>query len=165
MSLNRFVVEFVVRIEKKEIAKRKGVFMQTVKEFFKNDRFAALIGAEIVDVRPGRAKTKMEVKKHHLNAVDTVQGGALFTLADLAFALASNSRGMVAVAITTAISFFRPTKEGMLYAEAKEVSCSKSLGTYNVQVTNEQGETVASFQGTAFRKKEINGVSLSPADA
>ncbi len=52
-------------------------------EFFKNDRFATEAGITLSEVRPGYAKAKLKINEHHLNAGNVVQGGALFTLADL----------------------------------------------------------------------------------
>jgi len=55
--------------------------MQAIWDFFKNDRFAEHNGIELLDIAPGYAKAKMEVKDRHLNGVDVVHGGAIFTLA------------------------------------------------------------------------------------
>ena len=63
----------------------------TFKEFFKGDRFAVLAGCELLEVGNGTARARMLVTRDHLNGGGTCQGGALFTLADLAFAAAVNS--------------------------------------------------------------------------
>jgi acyl-CoA thioesterase len=89
-----------------------------------------------------------------LNAVGIVQGGAIFTLADYAFAAASNSHGTVAVAVNANISFMKALSAGTLIAEAREVSKSYKLGTYTVEVKDEQGELVALFQGMVYRKQD-----------
>jgi acyl-CoA thioesterase len=83
-----------------------------------------------------------------------VQGGAIFTLADFAFAAASNSYGTVAVAINVSISFLKATSSGVLVAEAKETSRNPRLGTYTVDVRDESGDLVATFQGMVYRKKD-----------
>lgn len=62
-----------------------------IAEFFERDRFARENGIRVVEVRLGFARTEMTVEPRHLNSVGILQGGALFTLADLAFAVASNS--------------------------------------------------------------------------
>src|SRR5665647_891907 len=67
--------------------------MENLKRFFKKDNFAANSGIELLEVSPGYAKARMDIGEKHLNALKTVQGGALFTLADLAFAAASNAYG------------------------------------------------------------------------
>jgi acyl-CoA thioesterase len=131
--------------------------MQTIKEFFKNDRFAAANGIELMEVSPGRARVKMEIKEDHLNGVNIVHGGAIFTLADLAFAAASNSHGTVAVAINASIWYVKAAMEGTLFAEAREVSMNPKLATYTIEVTDQTGELIASFQGMVYRKQQTIG--------
>jgi acyl-CoA thioesterase len=129
--------------------------MDRIKEFFaEKDYFAKHCGIELVEVGKGTAKTRMRIQEHHLNGVRSVQGGAIFTLADLAFAAACNSHGTVAVAINVSITFIKAATAGTLTAEAREVSVNPKLGTYSIQVTNDAGEVVATFQGLAYRKKE-----------
>ena len=128
--------------------------METIKKFFKNDVFAEYIGIELLEVAKGRAKAKLEIKKEHLNGVNIVHGGAIYTLADLVFAVASNSHGNVAVAINGSIAYLKAVTEGTLFAEAKEVSISPKLATYKVSVTDERDNIIAIFQGTVYRKKD-----------
>ena len=92
---------------------------------FAEDHFAATSGIEILELQQGFARTALKVEDRHLNSVGIAQGGAIFTLADLAFAMACNSGGHVAVAINTTLSFLRPTPGGTLIAEATEVSRSR----------------------------------------
>jgi acyl-CoA thioesterase len=128
--------------------------MDTVKRFFKKDKFAERANIELLSVSPGQARAKMTLHPHHLNGYGTVQGGAIFTLADFAFAAASNSHGKVAVAINVSITFMKAGETGTLWAEAKEVSKNFKLGSYTVEVKDDQGELVAVFQGLAYRKSE-----------
>ncbi len=128
--------------------------MDTVKRFFKKDKFAERANIELISVSPGQARAKMTLHPHHLNGYGTVQGGAIFTLADFAFAAASNSHGKVAVAINVSITFMKAGETGTLWAEAKEVSKNFKLGSYTVEVKDDQGELVAVFQGLAYRKSE-----------
>lgn len=129
--------------------------MEAIKKFFqKNDKFADYVGIELLEVSDGGAKAKMEIKKHHLNGVNTVHGAAIFTLADLVFAVASNSHGTIAMGINVSISYLKAIKEGVLYAEAMEVSKNPKLAAYQVQVTDDVGDLVATFQGMVYRKKE-----------
>lgn len=124
------------------------------KKYFSCDTFATGMGAELVELEPGRAVARMKVNAQHLNAVGTVMGGAIFTLADFAFAAASNSHGTVAVASDVHISFVRAVTEGELTAEAVEVSRGRTLAHYDVRVRDSEGKIVALFHGTAFRKNE-----------
>ncbi len=129
--------------------------MEAIKQFFeKNDKFADHVGIKLLEVSEGRAKAKMKIKKHHLNGVNTVHGAAIFTLADLVFAVASNSHGTIAMGINVSISYLKAIREGILYAEAKEVSKNPKLAAYQVQVTDVGGDIVAMFQGMVYRKRE-----------
>ena len=128
--------------------------MDHLNRFFQNDRFAERANIELLSVSPGQARAKMTLHPHHLNGYGTVQGGAIFTLADFAFAAASNSHGTVAVAINVSITFMKAVATGTLWAEAREVSKNFKIGSYIVEVKDDQGELVATFQGLAYRKKD-----------
>jgi acyl-CoA thioesterase len=128
--------------------------MSELAQVFEADRFAARNGVELVHVEAGRAVARLRVGPEHMNAAGVVQGGAVFTLADFAFAVASNSRGNVALAIEAHVTFLRPVRAGVLTAEAREEGGSRRLSTCAVRVTDEAGTLVALFTGTAFRKDD-----------
>ena len=128
--------------------------LDTIKQHFENDRFATSNGMRLVELRPGFAKTSLQVEDRHLNSIGTVHGGAIFTLADFAFGAAVKTGGKVAPAISTNLSFLKATRSGTLYAEATEISRSRKLSVCTVRVTNDAGELVALFQGTAYIKDE-----------
>lgn len=124
-----------------------------LKEFFKKDRFATLNGMELIDYALGYAKTCMVVSEKHCNAVGLCQGGALFTLADLAFAVAVNSHGIETLAINSQISFIRSAKIGeTIYAEAHEIVDHHKLPYAEVKITNEDGNLLAILTSTGYRK-------------
>lgn len=123
-----------------------------LRTFFTRDRFAAHNGIELIDAGPGWAKARMTVADQHLNAADVVHGGAPFTLADLVFAVASNSHGQLALGINASISYLKAARTGTLTAEAKEVSRNSKLATYTMEVRDAAGDLVALAQGTVFRK-------------
>lgn len=131
--------------------------MQAIWEFFKNDRFAQHSGVELLEIAKGRAKARMAIEDRHLNGVDLVHGGAIFTLADLVFAAASNSHGTVAVAINASIWFVKAARGGTLVAEARETSRNPKLATYSIEVTDDAGDLVARFEGMVYRKKDPIG--------
>lgn len=124
-----------------------------VRRMLERDRFAAQAGIRLVEVAAGRARAEMEVAPSHLNGVDVVQGGAVFTLADFAFAAACNSHDRVAVAIDVSISFMKGVSSGTLVAEAREEALTERLSTCLVRVTDGTGALVALFKGTAYRKR------------
>jgi acyl-CoA thioesterase len=130
-------------------------FMYTPEDsarFFSADAFAREMGVDLVMVAPGRARVKMEVRDRHLNSHGTVHGGALFTLADTAFALASNSHGIPAAAINAHISYLKAALRGTLTADAEEFALNPKLASYTVQITDEEGARIAIFQGMVYRK-------------
>ena len=127
---------------------------EQLKAFFENDRFAALTGVEILEAGAGYCKAKLEIADKHLNAAGVVQGGAIFTLADLAFAVASNSRGQLALAVNVNISFLKGKSSGALFATATELADPKRIGAYDVLVTDDDGDLIARFNGLVYRKNE-----------
>ena len=128
----------------------------TIKEFFKKDRFADLIGAELIEAGDEYAKARMKVEERHLNGGDICQGGAVFTLADLAFAAAVNSHGTLTFAITSSITYVRSARLGdVLYAEAHELVNHHSVPYCEVKVTDEGGNLIAVFTGSGYRKKAM----------
>ncbi len=128
--------------------------LQAIKHCMANDRFARHCGIELVSVAPGQARARMKLGPRHWNGLEMTQGGAIFTLADFAFAAASNSHGTAAVAINVSISFLKGTKSGTLWADAREVQKNFKLGSYSVEVKDDTGELVALFQGMVYRKKD-----------
>lgn len=129
--------------------------MEAIKNFIaKNDRFAKHAGIELLEVAPGTAAARMKINRQHLNGVNIVHGGAIFTLADLTFAAASNSHGTVAVAINVSIAYIKAAGQGTLFAKAREVSRNPKLALYQVDITDDHGDLIATFQGMVYRKKE-----------
>ncbi|HTF99020.1 MAG TPA: PaaI family thioesterase [Nitrospirota bacterium] len=134
--------------------------MDTLVKFVKSDHFAKHLGIEMLEYSKGKAKAKMALQHHHLNSAGTVHGGAIFSLADAVFSVASNSHGTLAMAINVSISFFKAAKTGILIAEGREVALNPKLATYLIDVTDEEGNKIALFQGTVYRKKESLGEIL-----
>jgi acyl-CoA thioesterase len=128
--------------------------MEKLKQRLRNDKFAEQCGIELLSVSPGCATARMPLQPRHLNGIGTVQGGAIFTLADFAFAAAANSHGTVSVAVNASISFMKAAGTGTLWAEARELAKNFKIGAYSVEIKDDQGDLVAHFQGLAYRKKD-----------
>ncbi len=128
--------------------------MAGIREFFKKDRFAEYVGIELVTASPGTATVRLEIRQEHLNGMDLVHGGAIFALADFAFAVASNSHGTAALGINATISYLKAARGGVLTADAVEVAKNHKLATYQINITNEKEDLIAVFQGTVYRKKD-----------
>ncbi|MBR5541596.1 MAG: PaaI family thioesterase [Bacteroides sp.] len=127
--------------------------MEKYKEFFKADRFAAHAGVELLEVKPGYARARMLVSKEHLNAGGVCQGGALFTLADLAFAAVANSHDQLTLSINANITFLRSVKEGYVYADAIEVFNHHRIPFIEIKLTDETGELIVVMTSSGYRKK------------
>lgn len=122
-------------------------------ELLGKDKFAAMGDMELTEVNEGSAVAKMEISEKHHNGLGTVQGGVLFTLADFACAAASNSQGKVAVSLGASINFVKAISKGTLTARATEVYLRRTVSAYNVEIRNEEGELIATFQSTCYRKE------------
>jgi acyl-CoA thioesterase len=122
------------------------------------DRLMALLGIEYVDGGSGRAAVTLAVRDDHLNFNGTCHGGVTFALADSAFGLASNAHGVVAAAIDAHITYQVAVKAGdTLTATAVELSRSRRLGVYRIDVTRQDGALVSTFTGTVYVTDRSNG--------
>ena len=127
---------------------------QALKDFFLHDEFARQNGIEIVDIAEDYARTQVRIEPRHLNAGGSVQGGVLFTLADLAFAAATNSHGNLTVTSAANITFIRKANAGIITAEAHELVNHRHLPFCEVRVTDEEGNLLAMFTASGFRKEK-----------
>lgn len=121
-----------------------------VRKMFENDRFATENGMIIDEIGDHYAKCSFEISKKHRNAYGGLMGGATFTLADFAFAVASNWQGQSTVSLTTNINFLGKPKGGSLIAEAKMVKDGRTTCYYRVDLTDELGTSVAAAVVTGF---------------
>jgi acyl-CoA thioesterase len=121
---------------------------------FARDAASQAMGIRITDIGPGRAELTMAVRANMLNGHAICHGGFIFSLADSAFAFACNSYNLVTVASGCAIDFIAPAREAdVLKASARERSASGRTGVYDIEVTNQRGETIAHFRGKSYRIK------------
>lgn len=127
---------------------------------YARDSASKIAGMQIEAVGPGYAKLSMIVLPQMLNGHATLHGGAIFSLADSAFAFACNSRDVASVAQHCSITFVSPGRDGeQLFAECRENHLSGRFGVYDATVTGEDGRVVAVFRGhsAAVRGSVING--------
>lgn len=124
------------------------------------DRYADHLGVRLVETDGRRVVVAMGVDGRHLNFLDVTHGGALFSLADVAFSLASNAAGDRAVAIDTHLVLPAGSRPGdVLTAVAEEASRGRTLGTYRVTVTRGDGRVVGLFTGTVHITQNGDGVA------
>lgn len=125
---------------------------QIVDKMYENDEFSQWLGIQRIEDGEGRSILQMTVRKEMLNGFGIGHGGITYSLADSAFAFASNSRGRKAVSIETAISHLAPIKEGdVLIAMATEENISNKIGVYTIVIHNQHNQKVAHFKGTVYR--------------
>lgn len=117
-----------------------------------NDRFGQLLGVELGEVRAGYGVATLAIRDEHLNAAGVAHGGAIFTLADIALAAASNAAGTIALLTSGSITVFHPTVVGeTLRATAEEISASRRLAHYAVRVEDGAGRAIAVYNASVYK--------------
>ena len=125
---------------------------RVVARMLADDAWTAALGIRVVEVAPRRCTCRMTVRADMVNGFGVAHGGAIFSLADSAFAFACNSHGHVTVSIDNGITYPAAVRIGdVLTARAREDAASARLGYYRVDVTNQKDELVALFKGTSYR--------------
>ena len=119
----------------------------STQEMWRTDAASQGLGMQVVAVAPGRATVSMTVREDMVNGWEIAHGGFITALADSAFAVACNSRGVVTVAASIDVTFLQPAKLGdVLVATASERVLSGRNGVYDVDVTRD-GEVIATLRG------------------
>ncbi len=137
--------------------KDKGELMGTfatieeAREHFKKDRFATDAGMVIDEMGEDYSVCSVVLNDSHKNAYGGVMGGAIFTLADLAFAVCANQIHALSVAQQVSINYLSAPKGAKLIARAKCIKNGKTTSVLNVEVSDDTGRNVALFTGTAFK--------------
>jgi acyl-CoA thioesterase len=126
----------------------QAIAEEAARVFSAEDRGTFFIGSELVSVGPGRASVRLKVCEHHLNSAKVCHGGFIFALADSALGFASCSHGLQTLAQHADIHWLKPGREGdVLVAAASEVSRSGRTAVYDIAVTNQNGDLVATVRG------------------
>ena len=124
-----------------------------IKDFLnRGDRFAANAGAQLTEVREGYARAEMTVTQDHLNAGGVCQGGAIFTLADFALAVACNVGENPTVSVSSTIEYFSMAKGERLIATASANKSGRSMGFYTIDIADDLGTSIARMTSTCFRR-------------
>lgn len=123
-----------------------------LRERIESDPYCATLDIDLVELESGRARTRLHVTDDVLNFHGSVHGGAVYSLADAAFAAASNSHGETAVALETNISYLAAVDTGTtLEATARETHRTTRTAEYEVVVTDGEDDRVATFRGRVYR--------------
>ncbi|MBR3666649.1 MAG: PaaI family thioesterase [Ruminococcus sp.] len=126
--------------------------LERVRGTFRGDRFATEMGAVIDELGDHYSKCSLVLNEHHRNAVGGIMGGVYFTLADFAFAVASNWQQAGVVGLNCDASFIGVPKTERIIAEAKLIKDGRTICCYNVDIRDELGNPVAAVQCVGFRK-------------
>lgn len=115
-----------------------------------NDLFCRHCGIELTHITPGEAEAELTITPDMMNSRGVVQGGAIMTLADFAFAGASNAMGHTTVSTGLNINFIRPGSGKKLIAKAQKIHHGRSTCLYQVDVFNEENKLVAAVSVSGF---------------
>ena len=127
--------------------------IEEAREYFSNDRFATENGMAIDELDAEHSVCSMTLSARHRNAYGGVMGGAIFTLADFAFAALSNDRERITVAQQVSINYLSPVKGDRLIATARYKKDGRNSCVVNVDVVDDTGREIAQFVGTGFKLK------------
>ncbi len=118
----------------------------------KEEPFAEKFGLQFIEVQDGYAKVTMIFTPDMENIFGMAHGGAIFSLIDAAFEIASNSHGTMAVALNMNINYLAsPQKGALLTAEAREIDRTKKTAAYDIRATDDSGRLLASCQSLVYR--------------
>ena len=118
-----------------------------------NEAYARKLGMRLVELKPGHAIVEMDPADDDTNIFGMIHGGAIFSLIDEAFQVSCNSHGRVAVALSMTVTYHQPPeKNSRLRAESKEIHRSQKTGTYDIRVTDDKDNLIASCLALAYRK-------------
>ena len=127
---------------------------EKLKDFLNaNDLFCRHCGITLTRVAPGEAEAELEITPQMMNSRNVVQGGAIMTLADFAFAGAGNSMGCTVVSTGVNVSFVRPGTGKFLRATCQKLHHGKTISLYRAEIFNDQGDLVA--------EATINGFNIA----
>ncbi len=126
---------------------RQGILKQLEKE-----PFSKKFGLTLVDMQEGYARVEMRFTEDMENMFGMAHGGAIFSLMDSAFEVASNSHGTMAVALSMNINYLAsPAKGAKLTAEAREINKTRRTAAYDIRAIDDSGKLLATCQSLVYR--------------
>ncbi|SMC17707.1 acyl-CoA thioesterase [Desulfacinum hydrothermale DSM 13146] len=124
-------------------------------ERVEREPYAQHLGLRLLRVDDGYALVEMDFDETKQNIFGMAHGGAIFSLIDEAFEVASNSHGIMAVALNMNVTYMAPPRPGdLLRAEASEVHRTARTASYQIRVTGSDGTQLALCQALVYRKKD-----------
>ena len=126
-------------------------YLEEAREYFGKDLYASKqTGIVIEAAEPGYAKCSLKIEDRHKNALGHVMGGVFFTMADYAFAIASNFKQPPTVTQTSQIVYLSAVKGSVLYAETEKIKEGRTTCFYKIMITDDTGAQVAYVTTTGF---------------
>ena len=133
----------------------KKKVLASISRRVETEAYARKLGIRLVELNPGHAVVEMDYSDDDTNIFGMIHGGAIFSLIDEAFQVSCNSHGRVAVALNMTVTYHQPPeKNSRLRAESKEIHRSKRTGTYDIRVTDDKENLIASCLALAYRKND-----------
>ncbi|HIP36820.1 MAG TPA: hotdog fold thioesterase [Crocinitomix sp.] len=129
---------------------------EIVNKMLNNDAYSLWLGVDLLSINKGDVSVKMTVKKEMTNGFGIAHGGITYALSDSCLAFSANSHGIHAVSIETSISHLKPVNVGdTLIAKSNEISLTKRIGVYQIDVYNQFNHIVSTLKGTMYRTGKI----------
>ena len=131
---------------------------EIVDQMMQTDRMSQWLGISVLAYTPGNVICQMTVRDEMVNGMKIAHGGITYSLSDSALAFAVNAHGIKSVSVETSISHLQPVQIGdQLTTSTKELSLSRKIGVYLIEIVNQHQEIVSSFKGTVYRTGKVCG--------
>lgn len=130
--------------------------LEEAKEYFYKDNYAVMSGIEIDEVSEDHVRCSMKIEDKHRNAYGGIMGGSIYTLADFAFAIASNfCREKATVSLVGQASFLNMSKGSVLYADTRLIKDGRTNCFYEVMISDDTGRDIAvvTFTGAHVERR------------
>lgn len=126
--------------------------LETANQILLQDAFSQWLGISFVEIRENYCLIEMAIREEMINGLKTVHGGVTFSFAESALAYACLNTGEAAVALNCVIHFTKAVKWGdRIRAESILIADTKKTAIYDISITNQHQERVASFRGTVYK--------------
>lgn len=125
---------------------------EIVNKMLDNDSMSQWLGIELISVEKGNVTLKATVRKEMTNGFNIAHGGITYSISDSSLAFSANAYGIHAVSVETSISHLKPVYVGdVLTTKVEEISISKRIGVYIVNIYNQDNLLVSTLKGTMYR--------------
>jgi len=125
---------------------------EIVNKMLNNDAMSQWLGIQLISVEKGNVTLQITVRKEMTNGFDIAHGGITYSISDSSLAFSANSHGIQAVSVETSISHLKPVHIGdVLTTQVQEISLSKRIGVYHINVYNQNSILVSTMKGTMYR--------------